>query len=126
MCEQVHIAFDRSSAIWQVTYYAIESMGIKDKVHRKLFEAIHMEKFAPTHPNEVIEWVAKQGINKEEFIKHFQSRTVFENANKANALTAAYEVTGTPSFGVNGKYYVEHQGAKTLDVVDKLTDQANK
>jgi thiol:disulfide interchange protein DsbA len=122
--QQVHVAFDRASAIWQLTYYAIEEMGIKEKVHRKLFDAIHKDKFTPGHPDDVAAWMEKQGIDKAEFQKHFQSKTTVENAKYANTLTQAYAISGTPSFGVNGEFYVEYRGAKTLTTIDKLTESA--
>ncbi|MCY1542792.1 hypothetical protein D9M68_785590 [compost metagenome] len=45
-------------------------------------------------------------------------------AAKATQLQEAYQVEGTPSLGVAGRYYVNGQGSRTLVVADALIAEA--
>jgi thiol:disulfide interchange protein DsbA len=95
-----------------------------EKLHSKVFAAIHGEKQNLAKPEAILEWVAQQGVDKEKFIAQYNSFTVATKASKAAQLQNAYKVEGVPALGVAGRYYTDGSLAgnmpRVLQVVDSL------
>src|SRR5438477_3431742 len=54
-------------------YYAFEAMGVLEKVHRPLFDAIHRDRLRTDNPQAMSEWLQKQGIDTTKFTDTFKS-----------------------------------------------------
>lgn len=120
----VPVAFQDSFVPQQRLFYALEAMGLVDKLHARVFAAVHVEKKNLSKAEAIIEWVAKQGVDKAKFVEQFNSFTATTKATRAKQLQNAYQVEGVPALGVAGRYYTD--GALTqnmeraLQVVDFL------
>jgi thiol:disulfide interchange protein DsbA len=118
------IAFQESFVPQQRLFYTLEAMGLVSKLHAKVFAAIHVEKINLARPEAIIEWVAQQGVNKEQFVTQYNSFAVATKAGKALQLQNAYKVEGVPALGVAGRYYTDGSMAgnmqRALQVVDAL------
>lgn len=114
----------------QKVYFAIESMGLVDSLHRKVFAAMHVERNPLNTPEAVGEFVAKNGVDKAKFIEVMNSFSVATKAKQAAALSAGYKIDGTPAIGINGNYYTSGSLAGSMDralaVTDYLIAQARK
>jgi thiol:disulfide interchange protein DsbA len=114
----------------QQLYYALEAMGLVEKLHGKVFAAIHVEKQQLNTPTAIADWVAKQGVNKAEFTKQFGSFTTISKANKAKQLQDAYQIEGVPALGVAGRFTTDIGMAggsvRVLQVVDALVESVRK
>jgi thiol:disulfide interchange protein DsbA len=114
----------------QQLYYALEAMGLIEKLHTKVFAAIHVEKQQLNTPTAITDWVAKQGVNKAEFTKQFESFTAISKANKAKQLQDAYQIEGVPALGVAGRFITDAGmaggNARALQVVDALVESVRK
>jgi len=108
----------------QQLYYALESMGLVDKLHAKVFAAVHGERRNLNQPQAIAEWVAAQGVDKAKFMDQFNSFTVVTKAKKAAQLQNAYRVDGVPALGVAGRFLTDGQMAgsneRALQVVESL------
>ncbi len=126
------IAFKRVPVVYREdflpqarAYYAFEALGKLDELHKKMFDAIHGEKKPLNTPEQIANWVATQGVDKDAFMKAYSSFSVQSKANRAKQLTDAFEVDGTPTMAVAGKYLtsgtISGGGlAGSLQVVDQL------
>ncbi|MEE2781787.1 MAG: thiol:disulfide interchange protein DsbA/DsbL [Pseudomonadota bacterium] len=106
-------------------FYTAEALGVRDKVHERMFEGIHSNNedlrqaslLAPIF-NEL------GGVNEADFIAAHKSFSVRSRVQQAKALVRAYRITGVPTMIVNGKYRVGGRmaggNAKMLEVVDFL------
>jgi len=121
---RVPVAFRDESAPQQRLYYALEAMGLVDKLHAKVFAAIHVEKKELNKGDAIADWVAKQGIDKTKFLEQYNSFSVATKASRANQLQNAYKIDGVPALGVAGRYWTDGSMAKSLEralqVVDHL------
>ena len=121
---RVPVAFRDESAPQQRLYYALEAMGLVDKLHAKVFAAIHVEKKELNKGDAIADWVAKQGIDKTKFLEQYNSFSVATKASRANQLQNAYKIDGVPALGVAGRYWTDGPMAKSLEralqVVDHL------
>jgi len=118
------VAFRDDFAPQQRLFYALEAMGLVDKLHAKVFAAIHVEKKELNKGDAIADWVAKQGIDKTKFLEQYNSFSVATKASRATQLQNAYKIEGVPALGVAGRYWTDGSMAKSLEralqVVDHL------
>lgn len=120
------VAFSPAFVPMQRLYYSLESMNLVDKLHGKVFQAIHEERLPLTTPAAIVDWVAKQGVDRARFTEVYNSGPTGEKAARAAKLQDQYGVEGTPALGVAGRYYLNGQGPRTLVVADALIAQVRK
>jgi protein dithiol oxidoreductase (disulfide-forming) len=120
----VPVAFQDSFAPQQRLYYALEAMGLVEKLHAKVFAAIHAEKINLSGADAIVEWVSQQGVDKAQFVQQYNSFTVATKITKATQLQNAYKVEGVPALGVAGRFYTDGSMAgnmqRALQVVEAL------
>ena len=124
---RVPVAFRDDFVPQQRLFYAIEAMGLVDKLHAKVFAAIHVEKL-PLNKGELIaDWIAKQGVDKDKFMEQYNSFTVSTKASKAAQLQNTYKVEGVPALGVAGRFYTDGTLSKNMErglqIVDFLISE---
>lgn len=122
---RVPVAFSQNFVPMQRFYYALESMGLLDKLHAKVFKAFHEERLPLTTPPAILAWVEKQGVDRNQFMAAYDGPAV-KAAQKAVGLQDAYQVEGTPAIGVAGRFIVPGQGPKTLLIADSLIAEVRK
>lgn len=105
-------------------FYTAEALGILEKIHVPLFEALHNQKRDLYSDNKMAAFFVEHGVNKKVFLDTFRSFSVDSKMRRAQELTNSYQVEGVPTMIVNGKYRTSskyaatHEG--TLKVVDHL------
>jgi thiol:disulfide interchange protein DsbA len=95
------------SAGWEPharAYYAAETLGVLDKVHRSLFDAIHRDRAPLQDEKSLARFFAARGVPEQDFHKAYDSFAVNGKVARANQLTHDYQITGVPAVIVNGKY----------------------
>ena len=112
---RVPVAFRDDFAPQQRLYYVLEAMGLVDKLHGKVFAAIHVEKLKLDRAELIADWVVKQGVDKAKFMEHYNSFSVATKARKAIELQNAYRVEGVPALGIAGRFYTDGSLAKSMD-----------
>ena len=114
---------------WKIlarAYYAAEVLGVVDKVHEPIFEAIHVQGLNGEDPAVLAKiFQDSAGIDSEQFLKVLNSFGVTSKVQQADALARMYRIPGVPTLIVNGKYRVNAgqvvgTNAEMLDVVDYL------
>ncbi len=87
-------------------YYTAQSLGIADRVHRPIFQAIHQER---KNFRAVRDWAnlfAQYGVDPKQVTDTYDSFGVTSQVNQASTRIRAYNTQGTPELVVNGKYRV--------------------
>lgn len=85
-------------------YYALEALGLVDKLHQRLFVAIHDQNVHLEDQKVLFDWVAKEGVDRKKFVDTFNSFSVQNRAQRAVDMTRDYGIEGTPALVVAGKY----------------------
>ena len=128
--KRVPVAFREDFGPQQRLYFALEAMGLVEKLHAKVFYAIHVERQRIDSPAAIIEWVGKQGVDKAKFTDQFNSFSTAGKLKRALQLQDAYKVEGVPALGVAGRFYTDATYAKSMDsalrVVDYLVTEVRK
>jgi thiol:disulfide interchange protein DsbA len=86
-------------------YYTLEAMGVLEKYHQAVFDAIHKQKQELFTDQAVVEWAAKQGLEKAKFEATYNSFGIDTKVQRAVAMGKAYGIQFTPAVAVNGKYW---------------------
>jgi thiol:disulfide interchange protein DsbA len=124
---QVPIAFNDSFVPQQRLFYALEAMGLLGKLQSKVFAAIHVEKQKLDKADAIMEWVAKQGVDKAKFTEQFNSFSVVTKVSRATQLQNAYKIEGVPALGVAGRFLTDGSMARSMEralmVVETLAGQ---
>jgi thiol:disulfide interchange protein DsbA len=104
-------AFDEGWTQLARAYYAMEVMGVQDKLHQALFDALHKsKKLNPAtllkDAKPLFDWVGAQQIDVKKFTEAYNSFSVVSKAKRTIDSTSAYGVSGTPSLAIDGRYLI--------------------
>jgi thiol:disulfide interchange protein DsbA len=119
---RVPVAFRDDFIPQQRLYYALDALGLVDSLHAKVFAAIHTEKLDLSKAPAILEWVAKQGVDKAKFSEQFNSFSVASKASKGGQLQNSYRVEGVPALGVAGRFYTDGTLAKGMERALKVVE----
>lgn len=106
-------------------YYTLDAMNLVDKLHRDVFNAIHVERRRLDDEKVVFDWLAKQGVDAKRFSEVWSSFGVQSRVQQARELTKAAGLTGVPSVAVQGRYLALTPGnyEELLANIDQLIDR---
>jgi thiol:disulfide interchange protein DsbA len=102
--ERVPLSYGNKFAAQQRLYYAIAAMGKTNELHKRIFDEIHIRGNRLNDDESIIEFIAKQGINKKAFRDIYYSSGVDKAMARANALQKELNVGGVPALLVDGRY----------------------
>jgi thiol:disulfide interchange protein DsbA len=107
-------------------------MGLVDKLHRKVFDAVQKERVRLlSDDNTLFAWMAKNGVDAKRFAAIYHSYTIDQaKIPQSMQLTASYNFDGVPAVIVDGRYRALNapgdDHVATLAVVDQLIAMARK
>lgn len=111
-------------------FYALEALGIQEKMHQPLFDALARDHKRLTSEDKLAEFFVGQGVDEADFRKAFNSFSVKSKVDQADARGKSYRAAGVPALIVNGKYRVSASTAGSnesmLQVVDFLVERERK
>jgi thiol:disulfide interchange protein DsbA len=110
-----HVAFQDAFVPQQRLALTLEAMGLVEKLHAKVFAAIHVERVNLTTGDAIAEWVSRQGVDKAKFLEQYNSFSIQTKATRATQLQNAYKVEGVPAIGVGGRFYTDGSMAGNME-----------
>jgi len=119
---RIPVAFREDFAPQQRLYFSLEAMGLLDKVHGKVFQAIHVERLTLNTDASILAWVEKQGVDKNKFADTAKSFGVASKLKRAVQLQNDFKIEGVPSLGVAGKFYIDGTLAGSMDRALQVTE----
>lgn len=103
-------------------FYTAETLGVIDKIHMPLFEAIHNEKRYLFTEGKLMQFFKEHGISNDDFRNTFHSFAVDSKVRRARQMSRRYQVRGTPAVIINGKYMTGPGMAKGFVNMIKVID----
>jgi len=103
-------------------FYTAELLGVTDKVHPALFDAIHKDKKKLRTVSDLKALFMAQGVSAEDFDNTFNSFAVNVKINHARQMTKRYAITGVPTIIINGKYSTSGSQAGSNQNIIKVMD----
>jgi protein dithiol oxidoreductase (disulfide-forming) len=121
------------NALWESyakMFYALESMGQIDALHRRIFNAIHMQRQRLDKEEDMVKFVSAHDVDGAKFGEALRSFGVATKVRQAKQLIDAFKIDGVPALGVQGRFFTSPQLAggpdRALMVADQLVARARK
>ena len=119
-------------------FLTLEALGRLGDMHEKVFKAVHVDHIRLNKDDVIIDWVAKNGIDRAKFLEAWNSFGVTTRLRQLQRIADNYQVSSAPTLIVGGRFLTnpgllspQMQGADradvfkaTLHVADKLVDKA--
>lgn len=87
-------------------FYALEATGSLEKLHYEMFSAIHEKNLRLQDPKLLFDWVARNGVDRQQFQDAYGSFGVQSRTRRSIDMSRHYDISGTPALTVDGKYLV--------------------
>ncbi len=104
-------------------FYALEALGLRDKLHEEVFNAIHVQGMDLEQPERFFDWAATKGVDRKKLADAYNSFSVNTQVMRAQQMTGAYKINGVPAFAVNGKYVTSAYMAGSVPAMFKTLDE---
>ena len=109
-------------------HFTLEAMGERARLADALFEATQLEGLDLNDETVMLDWAARQGLDRRRFAEVYRSPEVQREVEAARTVGQRYQLSGVPSFAVDGKYLTSNaltgSADDTLAVVDRLVQKA--
>lgn len=127
---RIAISFRPNQETLQRLYYALESLGLVDTLHRKVFNAYHVEHKPMASDADVVAWAQANGADGAKIVDAMKSFSVATKVRLARQLAEGYGIDGVPTLGVQGRWRtapsIAGTEARALAVTDALIVMARK
>jgi thiol:disulfide interchange protein DsbA len=100
-------------------FYALQALGVGDKLHGAFFKAIHEQGRTLRDEDELAKFFAENGVAEKDFRPAFNSFMVDTKVRQAMDLSAQSGINGVPALVINGKYQAL---GDSFDVTFKVAD----
>lgn len=124
------VGFNSVYETYQKIYFSLEAMGQVDAMHRKVFNAIHLQHMRLDKEADIVAFMTASGVDGAKFAEQFKSFSVQTKARQAKQLTEAYKIDGVPAMGVHGRFVTSGSLAgsneRALAVTDALVQGIRK
>jgi len=111
-------AFNDQWVPYARAYYAAQKLGVVEQTHLALFKAKFDDHYPISTLDEIADFYASHGVKRDDFMRIASSDEVTQQIRKDAALVQAWQVDGTPTIVVDGKY--RSANIKTLDQLSAL------
>lgn len=137
--KRVHVSRDANVLPQQKLFFTLEALGLVEQYHNKVFNAMHVEHNRLNRDEMVLEWVEKNGIDKNKFTDTYRGFGIAGKLRRTDAMMDAYQIDSWPMIAIDGKYltspYVANKDAvaplsegqqqiNALQVMDHLVAKA--
>ncbi|HEX4597273.1 MAG TPA: thiol:disulfide interchange protein DsbA/DsbL [Burkholderiaceae bacterium] len=125
----VPVAFNPSENPLSMTFYALQSLGRLDDMHMKVFKAIHIDRKKLFDTNDIADFVAANGIDRDKWLSVYNSFSIASAVNRANQVWQNYRIDGTPTLACDGRFLTSPSiarkkgNAAALAVMDYLLER---
>jgi len=104
-------------------YYTAQKLGVLDKIHMPLFDAIHRDRQRIFSEDELREFFTDRGVDGDDFDRVFRSSEVDTRMKQALFTARNARVTGVPTIIVNGRYMTSGTMTGSFEKMLEVTDQ---
>jgi len=102
--KRVPVDFGQGQAVLARMYYTLEALGKLEALHTKIFEEIHTKHQGLNTDQQVLNFVAKNGVDKKKYEDMSKSFAITTKIGRAKALQTAYNIDSVPMVFVDGRY----------------------
>ena len=125
---RIPVAWQAQHVPFQKLYFALEVMGAGGEVHRKVFDAVHVQRLRIDNDGAIGGFAGVIGVDKARLLDEMKGFTVASKLNVANKSFASFQINGVPTLAVNGRFLTSPEMAggeeQALRVAEALIRKA--
>jgi thiol:disulfide interchange protein DsbA len=104
-------------------FYTLQVLGEVERLHQAVYHGYHVEELYMSKPEVMEAWAVEHGIDRAKWLAAYNSPMVLEQVEQAKVLTAQYDIRGTPSLVVDGRYLTSGSLVKETGDMIPILDQ---
>ena len=124
------VAWSSEMKLHSKAFFTAQSLGVLGQLHQEIFDTIHKNNNPLNSEKAIAKLFAKHGIDEELFLKEFNGKKTNAQVDIANERAGQYNVQGTPSLIIDGKYLIsasrEVSHITMIEVAVFLIDKVRK
>jgi thiol:disulfide interchange protein DsbA len=105
------------------TYYTLEALGEAERLHDEVYKGYHDEELSMSQPDVMANWAQRHGIDRARWLEVYQSDEITRKVEQAKRMTLDYDIQGTPSLVIDGRYLVSSGMTDDVKIVVPVADQ---
>ena len=109
-------------ALHAKAFFAMEMMGVADKLHEPFFKALHEQGRNLNSEAAILRFAESVGVDGKKLKTAMNSLPVDKKVREANRLGNEYGLTGVPSLMIAGKYKLLSGGTASYEEQFQLVD----
>jgi thiol:disulfide interchange protein DsbA len=95
-------------------YYTLELLGEVERLHTQVYHGYHVEQLHMSRPEVMEQWAVRHGIDRQRWINAYFSPEVDVRIARAREAAKRYDVQGTPTVVVDGRYLTSSSMTPTV------------
>ena len=107
-------------------FYTLDLLGELDRLHLAVYRSYHVEELYMSKPDVMEQWAVKNGIDGRRWKDAYYSPEVDGKIARAAQATKRYDIQGTPSLVVDGRYLTSSSMTPTVRGVIPVLDDLVK
>ncbi len=109
------------------TFYALELIGQRNKLHDALFNAWNVDNIDLSDEARITEFVSKRGVDRKKFGDAYNAFAIQSKVTRSRQMAQSYDIRGVPTLIVDGKYRITGlRPAEAMLALDAALDMARK
>ena len=104
------------------TYFTLEALGAVERLHEAVYVGYHDEELHMSKPDVMADWAQRHGLDRDEWLKTYNSSAVNRKVDMARKATKDYDIRGTPSVVVAGRYLTSSGLTDDVKLVTPVAD----
>jgi protein dithiol oxidoreductase (disulfide-forming) len=102
--KRVPVAFRDDFIPHSKMYYALEELGLAQKLTPVVFHEIHVNKNYLLTPEDQVKFLSTQGVDGKKYMDAYNSFSTQSALARDKAMLDAYKIDGVPTIAIQGKY----------------------
>jgi protein dithiol oxidoreductase (disulfide-forming) len=103
-------------------FHVLASLGELDRLHGAVYKAIHEEGEKLADAETAAAWASRNGIGRDRFIAAYNAPAMDKMVEQSIADTRRYQIKGTPSLVVDGRYVTSTGMSESISGVIGILD----
>jgi thiol:disulfide interchange protein DsbA len=123
------VDFRRIPAVFRPTwlpharlFHTLDTLGEMERLQHAVYRAHHVEKENLNDAETAASWAARNGIERSRFIAAYDAPEVAKKVDQSVADTRRYDIKGTPSLVVDGRYVTSTGMSESISGVIGILD----
>ena len=104
------------------TFFTLEALGAAERLHEAVYIGYHEEELHMSKPDVMADWAQRHGLSRDEWLKVYHSEAVTRKVEAARKATKDYDIRGTPSLVIGGRYLTSSGLTDDVKLVTPVAD----